>query len=189
MRIAHLAFAIAIFAVTAQADTIWSESIHGDLSGDTTAPTPLSFTEGANKIIGTIGGGGPSQEPMRRDGFTFQIDPGETLDSVIVDQYTPDGNTTGFNVFHGTGTGSVIGTTSFGVSHLGTDILLSATGPLGPGNYEIELREFGAAQSYELTFNVSGLPDPNPEPGTIVLVALAAGAALAIRRRRARRTT
>jgi hypothetical protein len=163
-------------AGTAFADVIWDEYVDGELSGDPLNPTPLDLTIGGNTIIGFIGSEGVI-DPSGYDAFTFTIEPGEMLETVIVDAYAPEGNTTGFQVWDWPADVQ-ISTTSFSPDDIGFDILADMNGPIGPGTYKIELREFGNVQDYQLTFNLA----PIPSPGALALLGL--GGLLGAGRRR-----
>lgn len=172
-----------LFALQASAVTIHDEAANGDLSSDPLAPTPLSFGLGDNDVSGTI------QTPAdTRDYFTFNIAPGQSLNSItLVNYFDVLGNPTdtGFaGIIAGTSSfapsrttvGDFLGTNHVIPAQIGTDILDALQGapfggqgftaPLGPGDYTFLIQQTGPELTgYDLTFAVV------PEPGTGVLIA------------------
>mgnify|MGYP007047651535 CR=1 FL=1 len=85
-------------------ETVWEESVNGELSGDLSAPTFLDFTEGHNRVIGTSTPGteaycttfegGPKDSIIPYfpghetyiDVFTFSVPKGKELVSILVDK-------------------------------------------------------------------------------------------------------
>jgi hypothetical protein len=174
-RTLALAVASLVGAASANAQIVWDENTMGELSGDPASPTPLTFNLGNNIIIGNIGGGGSGIGGPGWDVYSFTIPAGQSMSEVIVNDYAPPGNTTGFNVFDGAGT--FLGSTTIDPGDIGLDILAAAVGgPLGAGDYVIELREFGDPQTYELNHILV------PAPTTVALLGL--GGLVATRRRR-----
>jgi len=160
---------------TIQADVVWNEAVDGDLSDDPSAPTPLTFTRGANTIIGSL-----FAEPGDdlRDYITFTINPNQFLTAIILDAYSPAGVS-----FHGINSGSTSFIPDFGTADqflglefldegmLGTDLMpalaagqwgsIGFTIPLGPGTYSYVIQEItpGETRDYQLTFQV--VPEPS----------------------------
>lgn len=69
----------------AHAALFYNEAVFGDLSNLHSAPTPLTFSLGVNRIVGTMGGS-PSSDP---DIFTFTIAPGHALNSIFLQPLDP----------------------------------------------------------------------------------------------------
>lgn len=78
-----------LLALTSPADAvvIHNEAIHGDLSTNPAAPTPLAFGLGGNTIIGTVNNSGaPTGD---RDYITFTIGAGQTLTALNLLAFSP----------------------------------------------------------------------------------------------------
>ena len=177
-------------AAVSDAMVAYDESVSGDFSPDFAAPTPVSFSNGANTIIGDIGangeGGvvfGPSGNDSDR--FTFTVPAGSQISSLTVDVYDATGNV---------GAGSLIAYVASGAFSSDTDndnnALFSAGsgdilptlagGPLGPGAYSFWLQETASSTiDYQVTFT-----QVVPEPSAATLFV---GAGALMRRRRRRR--
>ncbi len=188
--------ALALLAVPAQAATVWSEGVNGDLSTNEGAPTSVAFSIGSNVVTGSV-----ISTTDVRDYFTFTIGAGQALSSIILLAYDDpstgtanDGNT-GFNAINIGSTSLMPGAGNIGsflgANHLtpsiGTDILpglgnagfgaAGFTGSLGPGTYTYVIQQTSPVTSaYSLQFNVV------PEPSSLLLSL--AGAGLVFRRRR-----
>lgn len=188
---------LALLSLPAQAATIWTESLNGDLSSNEASPTSLSVTVGSNVIIGSVNG-----NTDNRDYITITIPAGQSLSEINLLTYDDlntgaanDGNR-GFHAIN-------LGSTSFipsgatassflGGNHLdpliGTNLLpgLGAgiagsgfTGALGPGTYSYLVQQTGLELTgYAIEFTIV------PEPSAALLSL--AGAALVFRRRRDR---
>lgn len=160
---------------------VWDEAVDGNLSNDPFAPTVLSFGVGDNIVRGrTLGSSTPPSDGY--DVFSFTIDPGFSLDAIILSAYSPaTGGTSGFNFTTGSAAGAG-GTFIFGPGvggdAVGSDFLVTqGVGTLGADTYFMEVREFGGPLAdWELTFTVT------PSPAGVALLGM--GGLLAGRRRR-----
>ncbi len=172
------ALVAASLAMPALAD--WDEGIDGDLSDFELTPTFIAMSAGDNFVSGIIGG------DDFNDAFTFTIGAGQSLDAIDVVSYVVSGGntTTGFNMAFGSswdgdfGNPALIASIAMGTSYVGTNLLddPAFSGPLGPGDYTVGLREGTAGQAYTFNFHVT------PAPGTAALLGL--GAMVGTRRRR-----
>jgi hypothetical protein len=157
-----LVIAMLAFAVAAHGDTIWDESVDGDLSNDQTAPTDITLVSASDDVIGTVGGDNPGEF---FDCMRFDVPSGNTMSGIILTDYVAaGGNTTsGFQLY----TGTPVDTTSFGdlcdqaigPANIGQNIL---TGPCGlaslsTGTYTLCWREGTPNQAYVVTY-VSDVP-------------------------------
>ncbi len=175
---------IPAFASLASADTVWDESIDGDLSGDFSAPDPLVFLTGSNTIIGSTGANGNTGATNGSDAdyLTFSLGAGQQLTALTIDSYTFTGADPGVSFLgYVAGTaftgqdfpdidGSAVFAAGFG------DVLGQGIGQLGPGNYSFWLQETSdSIVDYQFTFQVSG-PGAIPEPsGAFLLTIVALG--------------
>lgn len=75
--------ALLLVAAPASAAVIWNESVHGDLSSNPAAPTPLVFAPGGNTIIGAT-------SANDRDYLSFTVPAGASLTGLILHRWTPD---------------------------------------------------------------------------------------------------
>lgn len=190
LMLSTLSFATALSANARPLD--YDEALLGDLSSDTSAPTPVVFDVGANLVTGTTGR--PLSGPYDNDVITFTLAPGQTLTRIDLLAYQPVGG-------YGTGSFMAIGAgvqiSKFdATAHLG-DALVSVPGdvlpllaagtiygapgfttPLGPGTYTWWLSEASTTIAYSVAFGVV------PEPSTALLIS--AGLATLARRRRTR---
>jgi len=174
-------------APAARAALTYNESVSGDLSNLGSAPTQLVFSEGINRIIGTMGGGSDADPDI----FTFNIQPGQWLTSIYLGPMNPQERS-----FYAIAAGRTINMTD-ATTHLGSyltydigelidDLATGGTGfeiPLGAGTYTAWFQEVSTRVDYEFAYTVI------PEPGTSA--ALCAAAALAgtviLRRKSARK--
>jgi hypothetical protein len=194
------ACAAAACAPMTPAQVVWDESIHGDLSTNVAAPTPLVLGVGTSSVLGRM-----AAPDDIRDLFTFTIGPGQLLTGMFLIDYRDVGTgapgDTGY-IHIDDGTSTVVPSAAtmlefLGGHHLDRDsfptaadnmlVILSAaplggtgfTMPLGPGDYTINVQQTGTPlTSYALDLVVV--------PGPGALAALAMGAGIAGRRRRAR---
>lgn len=171
---ASLRVLLAFFAaaVSARANSLYDESLSGDLSNLGSAPTQLVFSPGVNRIIGTMGGGSDADPDI----FTFTIQPGQSLSSIYLGPMNPQERS-----FYAIASGSTINMTD-ATTHLGSyltytigeliDILAiggayGGTGfelPLGPGTYTAWFQEVSTRVDYEFAYTVI------PEPATTALI-------------------
>ncbi len=183
----------AVIASTALAGGItYNENIDGDLSGDRFAPTFLALTQGLNSITMDVVS---SDTGGDRDYFTFTVDPGLVIESVILaDASNPNGgfDSTGFvgftsgNVFDfdpDTFQGTLLGFELTAPELIGTDILpaLTSQGGVAPapaGDYTFWVQQTGDDLT-QITLDII----ITPAPTTAAPLALAG--LLAARRRRA----
>jgi hypothetical protein len=181
-------------------DTLYNESVSGDLSNNWAAPTFLSFTSGSNQVLGTLVG------PSDRDYFSFNVPVGYQIAAINVLPGTVGGGP-GLVSFFGIDSGlsflppdttanatlaaSLLGYTLYGASNVGSSILPSlatsnTSSPpaqgftsLGPGNYSIWLQE-GATGTFPYGFNIV---IATPEPATWLLCFAALAIVVPARRR------
>lgn len=146
----------------------YDEAVSGDLSNLGSTPTPLAFTVGANRVVGTMGGP-PGGDP---DIITFTLRPGQRLTSIFMAPLDPAERS-----FYAIAAGSSINMTD-GTSHLGNfltyhygEILgelalggefggMGFTAPLGSGTYTTWIQELSTRVDYDLTYTV--VQDPTP---------------------------
>lgn len=174
------------------ADVVHDESVDGELSDDGANPTFLTFSVGANEVIGST-----TNSPLDRDLWTFIIGADQQLDSVFLRNYDTTEDASFFAVESGnqiTSFGSaagLLGSTLVGSApgaQQGDDVLddlggalfggAGFSGPLGPGQYTFWFQETAANTNYNFEFNVSAVP----EPGSFAVLAL--GLPWMLRRRR-----
>ena len=176
---------IALIATQAQlaADVVYDESVSGDLSNNSVAPTSLGTIEDPLLLVK-----GSVQAPADvRDYFTITIPKGVTLDAMrLIDYY--DGSNGGFGntgyVMIDDGPTSVIpssanSSTFLGGSHLNRVRFSNATVnmldrmssqvqggsgfsyPMGSGTYTFNVQQTGFQESvYEIQFEFSGFEEP-----------------------------
>ncbi len=167
----------------------WNEAIDGDLSTDTLAPTFIEFAFGANMIVGDAGG------IDNWDVFSFTIAAGQSLESVILDDWkgvrTNGGITPTTPIYFASGSSwggpfsgePLLGGSQMRAGTIGTDLLIgggatdAVGGPLGPGDYVVAINESIPGHTYSLSFNVV------PGPGALSVVGV--GGLVLVRRRRA----
>jgi hypothetical protein len=185
LRFTLLAGCLLLSSAAARADTLYDESVSGDLSNDGLAPTSLSFSLGSNQVLGTTG----RATATDRDYFTFTIPAGEVL-SMLVEL---PGTTSGGVSFIGLEAGpqltlptnppdatGLLGWMHYGPPLIGLDILplmgtagQGSTGfvpPLPAGTYSIWIQDFNSGSfTYGFNFVVSA---PEPALGGLLLGAL-----------------
>lgn len=184
------ALAWTLVAHSAMGAVVWNETVNGDLSGDSQAPTPLSFALGENTIQGSMGRDEPIL-PIDRDIFTVTLAPGQQLTSIRVDSLEGSG---GGGSFYAVGPGTQINL-SDPATHLSNTLLNQSgevlddlvhnpfqggtgiSGPLGPGTYTFWFQETSAVIGYSMTYTVV------PEPGVLGVVAAGLCGAIAVWRR------
>ena len=196
----RLPYCITILALTAsaQAATVWDETVDGDLSTDPLTPTPVAIALGSNTVSGSV-----AAPADTRDYFTFTIPAGQILTGIFLIDWTDvtsggDGNTGFMHIDDGTSSVIPSGATALdflGGSHLDrftfpltTDNVLTALAaaaaggvgfatPLGPGDYTINVQQTGPPlTAYTLDLVIT------PTPGAVGILAL--GGLAAARRRR-----
>lgn len=163
-------------ALRAPAVVVHEEILHGELSGEGGAPTPLVFGLGSNEIVGTMGAGAMG---LDADFFRFTIDPGLVLDSIEVVALAPVSGSLGeLGAWLALAEGTTIAT-FFPLDHLsnalvrpGDDALAKladgaefggAPGfatPLGAGTYAVWIQETAGQVDYHLDFAVAAVPEP-----------------------------
>jgi hypothetical protein len=171
MKTLATALLVASLAVPASAAIVHDESLHGDLSTNDAAPTPLVFAVGSNDILGTVNG-----SPLDRDYITFTIPPGFALSHLYLRAFSPDN--IAFSSFNSGATsfipsGATIGSFLAGIHVFGTDLNQDlmvffdtrsvttnslSSGSLGPGTYSFLIQQTSAVlQSYRLEFVLEGV--------------------------------
>jgi hypothetical protein len=161
----------------------WNETINGDLSGDTNAPTPVTFNLGANRITGTMGTPPGGQGQTDADIFMFTIAPGQQLSSIFVESLTGTESS-----FYAIAAGPII--TSDPNEHL-SNILISTTGeimddlanpvfggpgitaPLGAGQYTVWWQETAEVRDYTFRYTVTEVPEPTSVAALLIGATLA----------------
>jgi len=166
-------FALSAVAAGAQAGVAWDEAVSGDLSDDRLLPTPLTFASGANTVLGSFGGGGPTTD---RDYFSFVVPAGSRLEAVMVN---PGTGISGGSSFFAMQTGSQITATPAGANvgdllafgHYANDAigtnLLAALLPggatsLSAGTYAVWVQETGGTVPFSFDFVITPVPEPAP---------------------------
>ena len=184
--------AVALAPTPAKADSIYIESVNGDLSNDGLNPTLLVAGLGLNSITGTSVTPGPGATGRDFDYFTMTIPVGLELDSVVLSNYS-GATLTFFGMMAGTPF-TILPTDPFpsipprllGWAHMTPDLIgsdlfptmagqtilapvIGFTAPLPAGNYSFWIQEANAdTANYSLAFNVS----PVPELSTLALTSL-----------------
>lgn len=160
------------FTSWARADN-WIEAIDGPLSSDKDAPTHLTLSVGSNLIEGSV-----SPSPIDPDFVTFDIQIGQTLESIVVTKYESNQLLSFIALQQGTSiTSTTNGSELLGAALIGSqpgvavgdDILddlgeaeLSGLGfedALEPGSYTLWFQETAADVDYGL--NLTIVPEPN----------------------------
>ncbi|MEP7364038.1 MAG: PEP-CTERM sorting domain-containing protein [Acidobacteriota bacterium] len=186
-------FSCLVMVPMASAAVVWDESVDGDLSGNFASPDPLSFSIGANTVLGATGRPATTA-PSERDYFTFTIPNGYFLLSIKVLEGTnferPEG--AGFLAIQG-GTAvidpttmpssalaaALLGYTHYKLADVGTDILPRLAGSnnppapfppaigfslLGAGTYSVWIQDTGVSET-PLPYGFE-FTLATPEPGT-----------------------
>jgi hypothetical protein len=158
----------------------YDESVSGDLPGSPEPPLALEFVAGGNRVLGAVEGGVDVF-----DEFSFTLAPGEQLDSVILNGFVGDSNST-VRFFRGTNTGApppaFLGETFMSTARIGSDYLdLLGLGPRGPGVYSISIVGGPGLHSYDFILSV---PEPGPAGAALGLV-VGLGTLCSLRRARA----
>ena len=185
-------YATAIDTLTAVTNVVFAEEVSGDASNGAfdngAAPTPVDFTEGSNVITGTVVDEGDTNATTNdiRDYFTFTIDPGYELDSILQLEHDDpngsgglfDGNRGFYALYAGVDNALPAFGNNLGGDHLdpigfGADLLPSIAGggisssqgfdlPLQAGTYTFLVQQTGPQVSnYGFDFVVSAVPEPS----------------------------
>jgi hypothetical protein len=197
-RLCTLTLLAACAAASVRAGT-YDEAINGDLSGVPATPTPWALSLGANTLVGSAGLVGVADD---FDLVTFTVPAGMQLDSIIVTAFANQFGQTFFALQAGSPWNDLLGYDMSGNnlmgwalitnSNAGADLLprLEENGdpvtfpiPLPAGVYTFETQDVNTSYTYNLTFNVSAVP----EPATAMLAGTALAGLRAMRRRRALR--
>lgn len=188
-NIVLLAIAV-LYGTAAHGDTIYNESVSGDLSNSGLAPTLLTISLGSNDLFGTTGKTGTV---IDRDYFAFTVPQGAELTAITVLPGTMTLGTLG-DSFIGLESGpqmtvstaattaaGLLGWDHYGTGDIGVNILplmgtgLGATGftsPLPAGTYSFWVQEASAGTvPYGLEFTVA---TPEPATWTMLLTGLTA---------------
>lgn len=152
-----------MWAANADAVTIWSEPVNGDLSTSQSSPTALGTLSLGNNSLYLDDSG----SLYDRDYFTFTVPPGHVLDQFQLSGFSSS-NLSGF-VSIGLGTGTVPSQGSsvefINWNRPDRDLLQfdSKPGPQPPGDYVVSLSYFRAATTdYSLwTTAVIDIPEPS----------------------------
>ena len=170
-----------VLASDASAAVAWNESVHGDISGDRLAPTPLVLAPATNSVIGSVVAGD-------LDYVTVKVLPGEELINLFLQSYAGDDFTAFIAIQQGTtftaappfpSVSSLLGYAHFGpgagfFAGVGSDLLyplataagaIGFSAPLPSGDYSFWIQQTGGSTSYQLDFVTT------PEPTAAALVA------------------
>lgn len=193
--------AVAYFSLLSwsQGQTIWDESVDGDLSDAYLTPNFFALSFGEQSLFGTV----TAQGVRDRDLFTIEVPAGGELTAFRILNYAssdPDNIS-----FVGMQLGSTlsqapsnnfddaIGYALFGIDDVGKDLLPIITGnpftppfnglnPLPAGEYAVWVNETATTANYGFEFDVAEV-SPVPEPSTAFLGVIGAWI-LANRRKR-----
>ena len=182
-----------LYGTVAHGDTIYNESISGDLSNSGLTPTSVTVSLGSNDLFGTTGKNATTGT-IDRDYFTFTVAQGMELTAITVLPGTQTLGTLG-DSFIGMESGpevtvSTAATTAAGLlgwdhydtgdigvnilPQMGTSCLGSTgfTGPLPAGTYSFWVQEASVGTvPYGLEFTVA---TPEPASWTMLLTGMAA---------------
>ena len=163
--------AIFAFSMSPAFAADYDESVDGDLLNLADGPTLFDVEPGSNSVSGIVG------DADFEDFLAFTIEPGETLDSVTMDDFVfANGNvSTGFRLYTDQGGGYFQASTGlYDGTQLGQNYLtiwdladVGGSAPLPPGNYGIVLAEFTAGQEYTYSIGVSAIPEPGSFAGML----------------------
>ena len=181
-----------LYGTAAHGDTIYDESVLGDLSNNGLAPTVLTVSLGSNDLFGTTGKTGTV---IDRDYFTFTVPQGLELTAITVLPGTETLGTLGES-FIGIESGPevtvsttatdatrLLGWDHYGTGDIGVNILplmgtsglgsTGFTGPLPAGTYSLWEQEASAGTvPYGLDFTVTAAT-PEPASWTMLLAGMA----------------
>lgn len=156
-----------VHSISAVSAVIYDEAIDGDLS-DRTTPTPVVLVSPSDQVIGNVGG------VDFDDCFVFSVPAGNSVSSIVLDNYvTSGGNTTsGFQLFTGiptdpNGFGDLVNV-AVSVADIGQDVMTAnGAGPLTVGNYTLCFLEGTSNQIFSVTLGsdiTAALAPPTPVP-------------------------
>ena len=183
-----LASLIVVGTQAAGAAVVWDEGVHGDLSNDRLAPTPLVLQVGTNTIIGTTVQGDV-------DYFGIGVFGDARLTQIVLTSFTSADDLAFLAIQSGSfitetttapNVANLLGWTHPSAALVGTDILdnlaagagaIGFTPPLGPGFFSFWMQQT-QPQVVGYSFDLVVVP----EPSVAALLALGLGA-LAIARR------
>jgi hypothetical protein len=192
-----------LYGAGAHGDTIYNESVSGDLSNSGLTPTLLTVSPGPNDLFGTTGKTGTT---IDRDYFTFTVPQGMELTAITVLPGTQTLGTLGES-FIGIESGpevtvstaatdatGLLGWFHYSTGDIGEDILpmmgtsgngsTGFNGPLPAGTYSFWLQEASAGTvPYGLEFTVV-----TPEPATWTMLLTGMALLVGITARRAPRS-
>lgn len=173
-------FGSIIFAGAAHG-AAWIEAVHGDISGNRQAPSPLITNVGPNSIIATTGGG--DLEYVR-----ISVPTGLRLDRLHLTSYAGTDNVAFIAIQPGStftedanspNPSNLMGYAHFGSGNVGGNLLsaMGVAGPLTGSNYTLWIQQLGSPSTYQIDAMVV------PEP-TAALALLGLGAIACVRRRK-----
>jgi hypothetical protein len=199
MQRGRLLYGLTLLAACTTASTragTYDEAIHGDLSGVAASPTPWALTLGANTLVGSAGLVGTTDD---FDLVTFTVPAGTQLDSIITTAFANQFGQTFFALQAGSPWNDLLGYDMSGNNLMGWTLITNSNTnvnllprlqengdpntfpiPLPAGVYTFENQDVNTSYTYNLTFNVSQVP----EPAAAALAGLALGGFNAARRRR-----
>lgn len=199
MQRGRLLFALTLLAActaTSVRAGTYDEAINGDLSGVPATPTPWALSLGANTLVGSAGLVGTTDD---FDLVAFTVPAGMQLDSIITTAFANQFGQTFFALQAGSPWNDLLGYDLSGNSLLGWTLITNSNTninllprlqengdpntfpiPLPAGVYTFETQDVNTSYTYNLTFNVSQVP----EPAGVLLAGLALVGVNAARRRR-----
>jgi hypothetical protein len=189
-----------LYGMAAHGDTIYNESVSGDLSNSGLTPTALTVLLGSNDVFGSTGKDATTGT-IDRDYFTFTVPQGLYLTAITVLPGTETLGTLG-DSFLGVESGSqvtvstsattaagLLGWDHYGTDDIGVNILplmgmgvgaTGFTGPLPAGTYSFWVQEASVGTvPYGLEFTVA---TPEPATWTMLLTGMTALAGMTGRR-------
>lgn len=181
-------------SAAASAAVIHNETMNGDLSNAPGAPTAMgTLVLGASTVTGRLANNFENNTEDSLDAFSFVVAAGTQVSAIRLDFVrAPYAN--GAGILLGATGGANLGTLNTTLSGItsGGDLFTNAffgfSGPLGAGDYTVELRGAGpsyglSSYSLNLTVNDQGAQHSVPEPASGLLVAGSLLALAASRRR------
>ncbi|MCP4107018.1 MAG: PEP-CTERM sorting domain-containing protein [Desulfobacteraceae bacterium] len=171
--VALILLTLLFFVPTSHATTIWDESVNGDLSNISSAPSDISvLISGSNIIVGSIGAFFTSDNT---DIFNFTVPAGYVLSNVILETYDYGASYdyVPVTLFDGaTSSDPIIEFMLLTEWGAGTDLLQfdSAPGAQSAGIYTMKFSSKQPVNSSGSSlYSVNLIVSPTPEPSTFFL--------------------
>lgn len=165
-RVGVLLVSLWTIAFNVDAAVVHDEVVHGDFSNDHMIPTTVTLAIGENLIIGST----QCCPTLDRDFWTVTIEPGQWLETIVIERYTNTDDLSFFGMargsrFTGLGFSDVSAWALIGSPpspSLGDDLLRVLNGgPLGPGTYSFWHQETAGDTTYTFNYRVSAVPLPS----------------------------